>query len=69
MGEGPKEAMGVALDGAVKPKFHGVKVTSDAVLLACRELDEALGLTEGRPRCSRSGARQQQAAQRHGTVA
>ena len=45
MGESKKDALRVNFDRKLKLEFHGTKVTSDAGLLAFRELDEALGLT------------------------
>jgi hypothetical protein len=46
MGESGRDALKVHFDARVRLEFRGATITSDAGLLACRELDEALGLSK-----------------------
>ena len=51
MGESTNPRAKLRFDRRIRLEFHGATITSDAGLLACRELDDALGLTETASEC------------------
>ena len=50
MGDDEKTPLKLDFDSKVRVEFRGAPITSDAGLLACRELDDALSLTDSADR-------------------
>jgi len=46
LGESENTGLKLHFDGHLRLEFRGAKVTTDAGLLAVRELDEVMGLTD-----------------------
>ena len=55
--ESTQPLLKVQFDRRVHVEFRGATITSDAGLLACRELDDALGLTETATACRQKSRR------------
>ena len=51
MGESTNAHAKLRFDRRIRLEFHGATITSDAGLLACRELDDVMGLTEKASEC------------------